>query len=133
MAFWISAGRVLLQSRESLCQPNTLVSLARLKFWYRVSDESTFCTSTARQIGDSLLARADELGQVDLTRVTGRGAFRLDDDTIGYHLGDRLLYGGEIVPLASDYNRNGASPRPKALDLRYFIAEPRYRARQRSQ
>ena len=125
VAFWISAGRVLLQSRESLCQPNTLVSLARLKFWYRVSDESTFCTSTARQIGDSLLARADELGQVDLTRVTGRGAFRLDDDTIGYHLGDRLLYGGEIVPLASDYNRNGASPRPKALDLRYFIAEPR--------
>ena len=125
VAFWISAGRVLLQSRESLCQPNTLISLARLEFWYRLTAAESFSGLTARRIGDSLLALADELGQVDLTRVTGRGAFRLDDGVVGYHLGDRLLCKGEFHPLASDYSRNGASPRPKALNERYFIAEPR--------
>ena len=115
VAFRIAAGRVLKQSRESVTQPSTLISIAPLDWWYRLAGAEQLGSTTARRIGDSLLRVADDLGQVDLSRVTGRGAATLDDGTVVFHLGDRLLLNGKEVTLDG---LNG-------LDGRIWLAEPR--------
>ena len=42
------------------------------------------------------------MGQVDQSLFWGRGATRLPDERIAYHLGDRLLIGGSIYDLDAD-------------------------------
>ena len=110
------AGRVMQQSRESLTQPGTLISLAPQAFWYELADSQQLEGATARMLGDGIIRAADELGQVDLGRITGRGASLLSDGTVAYHLGDRLLIGGKELGLNEH-------------DGRIWLAEPRHRAR----
>ena len=117
----ITAGRVIQQSRESITQPGTLISLAPLEWWYGIADSDQLGASTCRRIGSALLRAADNLGQVDLTRRTGRGAVMLDDGTVVWHLGDRLLVDADERPLLSRYSPTGAS----ALETRIWLAEPR--------
>ena len=62
-------------------------------------------------IGDDFIRQADGLGQIDQSLFWGRGAVRLSNGAIAYHLGDRLLVGGRIY----DLNDN---------DDRVWLAEP---------
>ena len=107
------AGRVLQQSRESLTTPSTLISLAPQSFWYEQAGSEQLGGATARRLGDGIIRAADQLGQVDLGRITGRGAARLTDGTVVYHLGDRLLIGGKELGLGSQHGG------------RIWLAEPR--------
>ena len=107
----VKEGRVLTQTRESLTQPSTLISLAPLDWWYRLADADTLSAATARRIGDAMLREAADLGQVDLSKRAGRGA-SLVNDTVVYHLGDRLLLNGEEINLDGH-------------DGRIWLAEPR--------
>ena len=103
VAFWRRTGRVTSHTRESLTQRPTLVSLAPLSWWMSlVGAEKSLATDQALLLGDRLLREADAIGQFDLTRKTGRGAVKLDDGTVVYHLGDRLLVGQQELPLAKD-------------------------------
>ena len=122
VAFWVD-GQVMLKTRESLMKVDTLYALARATFLCRLAETEVFGSSAARRVGDSLLSCAIKIGQVDLTAITGRGAFRLPNGMVGYHLGDRLLVNGEITPLARDYSLGDESPDPFAG--RYFVAQPR--------
>ena len=112
VAIRISAGRVLKQSRESLTQPGTLISLAPLDWWYRLTASDTFGSVTTRRIGDGLLRAADDLGQADLSRQIGTGAVMLQEGA-AFHLGDRILLGGKEYALKD------------GLDGRIWLAEPR--------
>ena len=111
VVFRISAGRLLRQSRESLTNPSTLISLASQQWWCRLADSDTLGSATARRIGDSLIRAADDIGQVDLARVTGRGAVEVAGKTV-WHLGDRLLADGKEIGLDQ-------------LGGRIWLAEPR--------
>ena len=102
VAIRISAGRVLQRSRESLCSATTLVSLAPVSYWTQLSGTEGLSVVSARALGDALLRAADRLGAVDLASIYGRGAARRRDGTICYHLGDRLLAGGEVHGLDDD-------------------------------
>ena len=104
VAIRISAGRVLQRTRESLTQPSTLIAIAPLAWWSGVlgGEGETISTNQSRKLGDSLLRAADRLGQVDMTRVYGRGAVKLPGGQVVYHLGDRLLVDGEERSLDDD-------------------------------
>ena len=95
----ISAGRILTPSREALCSPNTLVSLAPQRFWHMAAQTESLSPMSARTLGDSLIREADRLGPVDTTRIFGRGAIRLSDGTVVWHLGDRLYKQQDEHPL----------------------------------
>ena len=107
-----AAGRVLKQSRESVSQAATLISLAPLAYWYTLSGSDSLGTVTARRIGDGILRASDELGQADLVRQTGRGAVMLKEGP-AFHLGDRILLDRK------EYALNDG------LDGRIWLAEPR--------
>ena len=123
VAFRLSIGRIVVKSREALFQPNTLGALARLSFWYRLADVDNLGAATARRIGDSLLLEADTMGQVDLARIVGRGAAKLTDGTLAWHLGDRLFVDGCEHPLGGHYDKD--RKRPPGLLSHFFVAEPR--------
>ena len=53
----------------------------------------------ARIKGAQIVNSADGLGQIDMTSIYGRGAARLPDGEIVWHLGDRLLRDGAELPL----------------------------------
>ena len=121
VAIRISAGRVLQRTRESLTQPSTLISIAPLAWWSGVLGDEFTSTAQSRRLGDSLLRAADRLGQVDMSKVYGRGAVRLPGRKIVYHLGDRLLVDGEERSLDDDEITWMAEPRisltPSATDV----------------
>ena len=85
VAFWVD-GQVALKTRESLMKVDTLLGLARGPWLRQIAEENALGSSMARRVGDSILTRAIQIGQVDVSALTGRGAFRLPDGTIGYHL-----------------------------------------------
>ena len=95
------ASRILLRTRESLTQPATLIALAPLSFWGQHTGTGSLSAGDARALGDALIRAADRIGQVDITTAMGRGAARLQDRSVVYHLGDRLLVDGSEDPLDS--------------------------------
>lgn len=99
VAIRIAAGRVLRRTRESMTSPRTLVSLAPMTFWCGLARTEVLGQSAALSLGDALLREVDQIGQVDLASMYGRGATKLPDGTIVYHLGDRLLIGGQVRDL----------------------------------
>ena len=101
IAIQIAAGRILQRTRESLCQPNTLTAVAPLLWWREICGDN-LTANRARVIGDSLIRAADRLGAIDLAAIHGRGAARLPDGSVVWHLGDRLLRDGKESPLDSD-------------------------------
>ena len=63
------------------------------------------------------------MGQVDLARIVGRGAAKLTDGTLAWHLGDRLFVDGDEHPLGGHYDKD--RKRPPGLRGHFFVAEPR--------
>ena len=97
-------------TRASLTQKSTLVSLAPVAWWKALTGNE-LGDRTSMLIGDGLIRAADRLGQIDLAHAYDRGAARLPDGTVVYHLGDRLLVNGE--------------ERGLDLDTYYWLAGPR--------
>ena len=65
-------------------------------FWSPFTREGVMTTVDARRIGSSIVYHAQHrLGLVDESNDRGRGAARLEDGSVVYHLGDRLLVDGE--------------------------------------
>ena len=122
VAVWISAGQVLRRSREAMTSKPTLIALAPLDWWETLTGGEPVGQAAAARIGDSLLREADSLGQVDTSRITGRGAFALRDDTVGFHLGDRLLIDGKETAITDLGSKNGTDV---ATGDRYWLAQPR--------
>ena len=96
-------GQVVTKTAESLFLKNTLGAIGPMHWWYRLADTDNIGAGTATRLGDSLVRVAETKGQVDMTRITGRGAVRLDDGTVAYHLGDRLLIGGKELSLDAQH------------------------------
>ena len=95
----ISAGRVLHRTRESMCQPNTLIAVAPETWWRSVAQVENLSRETARHLGDSLIRAADLLGPVDMSTIYGRGAVRTEEGKVLWHLGDRILQADRELPL----------------------------------
>ena len=76
--------------RSSMCEKKTLIALAPEMFWLRQT-EGIFGPQQATQLGDSLIRAADRLGPFDMHTLLGRGAARMEDGVVLWHLGDRLL------------------------------------------
>ena len=89
------AGQYVTRVRESLLRKQALVALAPQTWWAQITGAPEMSDRVAMMCGDTMLRIADNLGQVDMSRMFGRGAVRLDSSTTIFHLGDRLLVQGE--------------------------------------
>ena len=127
IAFYTSSGRLVYKSPEALCTVNTLVTLAPIRFWLHTAGtgSGSMAPGMATTYGDLLLRAAEDMGETDTTRATGRGAFKLSDGTYGYNLGDRLLVNGDEFTIRQLFDSNGKVETPDVLDERYWISEPR--------
>ena len=114
VAIRISAGRILQKTRESLTQPATLIAIAPLTFWAPITNSENLSANAAKKVGDTLIREGDQLGQIDLASIMGRGAARMPDGKVIYHLGDRLYRDGKELELDDHDNAWLAEPR---LDL----------------
>ncbi len=111
VAFRIAAGQLLYRSREQLSQIRTLNALAPdPNWWVRVNGGEPVTSRAALNIGAALIREADKLGPVDISKVVGRGAVRVDDKVF-YHLGDRLVRGADVYQF-------------EQLPQRVWVAEP---------
>ncbi len=90
-----AAGQIIRRTREQMVQPSTLIAMAPESWWCSLTGAPELATRTSRSIGDSLIRAADSMGQIDLNSIWGRGAVRMADGVVAYHLGDRVLISGE--------------------------------------
>ena len=101
--------RVALQpeiiSRRDISSANALIAIAPLEWWCSLDEHDKITVEMARRFGSSLIRLADAKGQVDMSKQVGRGAVRMDDGSIAYHLGNRLLIDGDIRALQDDDSR----------------------------
>ena len=88
------AGVVFESPRKSFTERSTLVGIAPQIWWCGWAGIDKLTADESLKIGDTLIREADKLGQVDQSLFWGRGAVKLPDGKIGYHLGDRLLIDG---------------------------------------
>ena len=88
------AGRIIRRGREGMIKPAVLISLAPEVWWCQQTGAPELSQRTSRRIGDTLIREADNIGQIDLSAIRGRGAVRLPNGSIAYHLGDRILMDG---------------------------------------
>ena len=102
VAIRLKNGRIIKETRKALLRDETLYSIAADETWWVSVLREPMGKQQAKRLGMSLINIADHKGQRDLTRVYGRGAVRLRDGKVVYHLGDRLLIDGEECPLDSD-------------------------------
>ena len=96
------AGVVFESPRKSFTERSTLIGIAPQVWWCSWTGTDKLSADTAVTIGDSIIREADKLGQVDQSLYWGRGATKLPDGRLAYHLGDRLLIGGSTVGLDSE-------------------------------
>ena len=96
------AGVVFESPRKSFTERSTLIGIAPQVWWCSWTGTDKLSADTAVTIGDSIIREADKLGQVDQSLYWGRGATKLPDGRLAYHLGDRLLIGGSTVDLDSE-------------------------------
>ena len=113
VAIRISAGRILQRTRESLTQSATLIALAPLAWWSQLTNAETLSSNHGKKIGDTLIREADQLGQIDMAAIMGRGAARTSGGQVVFHLGDRLYSRGKETPLDDENNVWLAEPRIK--------------------
>ena len=111
VAIRIRAGRILQRTRESLTQPATLISIAPLAYWARYTEADDVTSAHGRKLGDTLIREADQLGQIDISKIAGRGAARVPSGAVVYHLGDRIFADGREMPLDEDGQPWLAEPR----------------------
>ena len=102
-------------ARNRITRTDELQSLAPQVFWCNISTQDKLSADVCRTIGDHLTRIADSLPQIDEHNVLERGAARLPNDKVVYHLGDRLLIDGVEVGLNDNTDKIWLSGAP--LDL----------------
>ncbi len=101
VAVKLRTHRILLYSRPALTQSSTLISLAAYNWWLETLREPSLTRPVCHSVGSALIRAADRQGQIDLSRVVGRGYFRTDKGRYVWNLGDRLLVDGREQELDS--------------------------------
>ncbi len=101
VAVKLRTHRILLYSRPALTQSSTLISLAAYNWWLDTLREPSLTRPVCHSVGSALIRAADRQGQIDLSRVVGRGYFRTDKGRYVWNLGDRLLVDGREQELDS--------------------------------
>ena len=92
--------QVLRIGRSSMTLARHLLSIAPdISWWLATLHADSFSSPVAQHAGTGLIRIADNLGQVDMNRITGRGARLTDLGTIVWHLGDRLLVDDREMPI----------------------------------
>ena len=101
VAVMLRTQRPLLFSRSSLTQASTLLSIAPNRdWWIALTGRDSFGSAVCQHVGAAIIARADDLGQIDPASFIGRGYYRTKDrQTIVCHLGNRLMVGGREIGL----------------------------------
>ena len=99
------AGQPEIIGRRDMPTVNALISIAPLEWWCGFYETDKITADQARAFGSTLIRMADKMGQIDKSLQVGRGAIRLDDGKVAYHLGNRLLIGGHIYALQDDDSR----------------------------
>ena len=100
-----TASQIEIIARSDITSVNRLLAVAPLEFWCGFYGTDKITVEQARAFGSTLIGMADNKGQTDMSLQTGRGAIRLDDGKVAYHLGNRLLIGGHIYALQDDDSR----------------------------
>ena len=101
IAVRLATHQIMLYSRSALTQPSTLISLAAYNWWLDLLTQESLTPSSCHSVGSALIRAADRQGQIDLSRVAGRGFFRNDNNSYVWNLGDRLLVDGREGELDS--------------------------------
>ena len=97
--------QVLRIGRSSMTLARHLLSIAPdISWWLATLHADSFSSPVAQHAGTGLIRIADNLGQVDMNRITGRGARLTDLGTIVWHLGDRLLVDDREMPISAYKN-----------------------------
>ena len=94
----LATSRVLYVSRIAITQPSTLISMADVNWLTDLAHAESLTPKNCQSIGSSLIRSADRKGQLDMTKIVGRGCYWNDGKLI-WNLGDRLLINGAEVPL----------------------------------
>ena len=108
-------GQTHVVPRNRITRADELVALAPQVFWCNLSSQDKLSTDVCRAIGDNMTRVAGELPQVSRADFVERGAIRLPDGQVAYHLGDRLLVEGREVDLNENTDRVWLSGPPLAL------------------
>ena len=99
-------NRVAEYHPKELFTPDGLrVLAANEMFWSAYTREGFLTKIDASQIGTGLVTHCRNQGIVDPHKFIGRGAARLEDGTVVYHLGDRMLVAGVVKPLGEMADR----------------------------
>ena len=108
-------GQTHVVPRNRITRKDELIALAPQGFWCNLAYHDKLTDDVARAIGDSMTRTAAELPQVSRADFMERGAVRLPDGKVAYHLGDRLLLAGRELDLNADTSHVWLSGPP--LDL----------------
>lgn len=95
VAVRLRTNRILEIGRPSLTSPAQLIALADFHFWTAMTGTQSLPPGACQPIGSALIRKADQLGQVDLGRIAGRGLFRTSSGKLVWHLGDQLRHEGQ--------------------------------------
>ena len=108
-------GQTYVVPRNRIGRADELVALAPQVFWCNLSHQDKLTADVCRAIGDSMTRTAAELPQVSRADFMERGAMRLPDGKVVFHLGDRLLTEGRETDLNAEGSHVWLSGPP--LDL----------------
>ena len=115
-------------SVAALCDVKTLIELAPIQWWLRVTGQPALSGAIAMAVGDMLIRRAEKAGHVDLTKIVGRGLFRDERGNWIWNLGNRLLTDGKEVPLSACESLVAVSGAPIPMAAAPATAEERKEA-----
>ena len=99
VAVKLHTHQVLLYPRTALVRPGVLISLADLNWLLETLKVPNLAPQACQTVGSAILRKADKMGQVDLSKVMGRGLHRTKGGQFIWHLGDRLLVDGKEAGL----------------------------------
>lgn len=99
IAVQIATGDLQTFTRNQIVSKGSLLAIAPRSFWVQVSYEPTLPGHAVESIGCALMAVADEKGILSDDDLHGYGPVVRDEQVI-WHLGDRLLIGGDEKPFA---------------------------------
>ena len=112
----LQTNQVLMLSRQAICTPQQLIAIAPdPSWWIQVMQCDGISRAVAMTAGAGLLRLADQLGQIDISRVFNRGAAWNNAGEAVWHLGDRLMVDGRTESL--DYDDGNIYVSGATIDL----------------
>ncbi len=112
VALKLHTHQILFYPRTSLVQPSTLISLADHKWLLKALKVHALSPSVCHPLGSAILRKADQMGQIDLSRIVGRGLYRTEKGKFLWHVGDRILMDGRELDLG-EHEENIFLPGPR--------------------